>query len=94
MYNQTTIYDHQLRLATMDTDFVRMACKLHTDLHISIDPLNFADNMLAFHIESEQVDFQIVEASQRAEDKLYDDLWNSTQLQDDYINDEHLLTLS
>ena len=94
MIDKTQIYDHQLRLAIMDKTHIHTACHIHTEQNITIDPLELADNMLAFHIESKQIEIQIEESKQRAEDAHIDQLWDDVKYAEDYINDEHLLVIS
>ena len=94
MIDTTTIYDTQLRLAVMDTNHIRTACHIHTEQNITIDPLEFADNILAFHIESKQIENQIEESNQRTYDAHVDKLWDDVKYAEDYINDEHLLVIS
>ena len=94
MIDTTTIYDHQLRLAIMDTNHIRTACQIHTEQNITIDPLEFADNILAFHIEAKQIEAQIEESNQRAEDTHVDKLWDDLKYAEVYINALHLLIIS
>ena len=94
MIDTNTIYDHQLRLAIMDTNHIHTACQIHTEQNITIDPLEFADNILAFHIEAKQIEVQIKESNQRAEEAHINARWDDISLTEDYINDEHLLVIS
>jgi len=94
MLDPNAIYDTQLRLAIMDINHIRTACQIHTEQNITIDPLEYADNILAFHIESKQIETQIEESKQRAEDAHVDKLWDDLKYAEDYINDEHLLVIS
>ena len=92
--DNTCSYDRDLRLAVMDKNDIHTACQIHTEHHLQMEPLELADNMIAFHIESQQIQAQIEEADQRAEDTKVDKVWDEMQNEDDFINDEHLLVIS
>ena len=92
--DNTCSYDRDLRLAVMDKNDIHTACQIHTEQHINMEPLELADNIIAFHIEAQQIQAQIEEAYQRAEDVEVDKGWDEMQNEDDYINDEHLLVIS